>query len=650
MELKTYFAQDAAGNIISSAIVNVFLQGTTTLATGLTRADGTPLENPFAADGAGRIQFRAPDGYYDIQVSAGSGIIQTLTIQCVDYSEAKSSAEQAQNSLNSITGINTNFEQNSREQWRRSLAEAGLTLVDGSFEEGATVNSKTDAVWYIAGGRCYTWDAGGAKTVPTKSTPSSTGGVGLGAWVDKSGSATAFIQEGTGAVPRTAQDKMREEYPSIADYGAVGDGTDDTAAFILAQNAHPFIEVPAGFTCKVQAGLQYWKFFGRGSVSEPGRTWSLTAHPQTTQQNKHYVETFGTYEGAAGQSISINSGLGQEKGNTPILGTDSQGLAQVYSGRDHVGQIIYAKGFIPDVLDATTAYTLNTLGNVAVSGLYASGKIKPGMIIDTQHTNPCTGIIKSVGGNTIEVDAWWPKVGASPITPANGVGAIINPNNKIFGQNVVVQTTGNGGTTGAKNSVGIEVNIITPASATPISGTYGYDLSVLNGGYLDVGYQIYGKRNISFYSNNATGGGGYGFRSVGDIRGLSVEDAITSPIDVIQAGVSKFSVSPLGLISSAAGVDLSAVKFRSIGPNKVDINPVNVGTEPANGSFIWITGFNISGGAEASFVLVVRDGVIDTILSSDGSGLGITFSVVRRQLKIKTTSGVYQFTGMQFLT
>ena len=197
MELKTYFAQDAAGNIISSAIVNVFLQGTTTLATGLTRADGTPLENPFAADGAGRIQFRAPDGYYDVQVSAGPGIIQTLTIQCVDYSGAKAdadraeaaadrsdvSADQVQNALNSITGINTNFEQNSREQWRRSLAEAGLTLVDGSFEDGATVNSKTDAVWYIAGGQCYTWGGAGTKTVPAKSTPASLGGEGLGKWL-----------------------------------------------------------------------------------------------------------------------------------------------------------------------------------------------------------------------------------------------------------------------------------------------------------------------------------------------------------------------------------------------------------------------------------------------------------------------------------
>lgn len=197
MELKTYFAQDAAGNLVPGATVTIFLQGTTTHATGLTKADGTALSNPFTADSAGRIQFRAPDGYYDMRVNVGSGGSQTVTIQCVDYTGAKAdadraeaaadradfSAEQAQNSLNSIIGINANFEQNSREQWRRSLADAGLTLVSGSFEEGAEANSSTDAVWHIAGGQCYTWGGALPKTVPADSTPESSGGVGLGAWV-----------------------------------------------------------------------------------------------------------------------------------------------------------------------------------------------------------------------------------------------------------------------------------------------------------------------------------------------------------------------------------------------------------------------------------------------------------------------------------
>ncbi|ARB11047.1 hypothetical protein B4963_0017 [Pectobacterium phage phiA41] len=72
---------------------------------------------------------------------------------------------------------------NDREQWRRSLAEAGLTLVDGSFEEGATVASATDAIWHAAGGQCYTWGGAFPKTVDPASTPASSGGVSGTAWV-----------------------------------------------------------------------------------------------------------------------------------------------------------------------------------------------------------------------------------------------------------------------------------------------------------------------------------------------------------------------------------------------------------------------------------------------------------------------------------
>lgn len=83
-----------------------------------------------------------------------------------------------------LTGLTYNTsKENDREQWRRSLAEAGLTLVDGSFEEGATAQSGNDAVWHIAGAQCYTWGSGFPKDVSPKATPASTGGIGLGAWV-----------------------------------------------------------------------------------------------------------------------------------------------------------------------------------------------------------------------------------------------------------------------------------------------------------------------------------------------------------------------------------------------------------------------------------------------------------------------------------
>lgn len=117
---------------------------------------------------------------------------------------------------------------NDREQWRRSLAEAGLTLVDGSFEEGATVSAATDAVWHIAGGQCYTWGGTLPKTVPAASTLKTAGGVGVGAWVSvgdaslrqqlssKLGSLMVGFSR-VDDVPRTVGDKLKD-VPTANDY------------------------------------------------------------------------------------------------------------------------------------------------------------------------------------------------------------------------------------------------------------------------------------------------------------------------------------------------------------------------------------------------------------------------------------------------
>ncbi len=71
---------------------------------------------------------------------------------------------------------------NAREQWRRQLSDAGFSLVDGSFEQGAEVGTPLDAVWYMAEGQCYIWGGDLPKTVPAKSTPQSTGGISNSAW------------------------------------------------------------------------------------------------------------------------------------------------------------------------------------------------------------------------------------------------------------------------------------------------------------------------------------------------------------------------------------------------------------------------------------------------------------------------------------
>lgn len=95
MELKTYFAQDSRGNLIPSANVSIYLTGTTTLASGLVNVSGAPLANPFTADAGGKIQFRAPDGIYDMQVSVGSDTGARVTFQCIDINQMLTDANSA---------------------------------------------------------------------------------------------------------------------------------------------------------------------------------------------------------------------------------------------------------------------------------------------------------------------------------------------------------------------------------------------------------------------------------------------------------------------------------------------------------------------------------------------------------------------------
>lgn len=69
--------------------------------------------------------------------------------------------------------------------FKRVAAEAGLNLVSGSFEEGGTLSNINDVLLHIAEARYYSWGIGGTKEVPAGSTPATSGGIGAGAWVDR---------------------------------------------------------------------------------------------------------------------------------------------------------------------------------------------------------------------------------------------------------------------------------------------------------------------------------------------------------------------------------------------------------------------------------------------------------------------------------
>lgn len=67
----------------------------------------------------------------------------------------------------------------------RLAAESGYTLVGGSFQEGAVSSGSSDVVLDWTTAKFYQWHLNEAKTVPARSTPLTTGGIGAGAWIDR---------------------------------------------------------------------------------------------------------------------------------------------------------------------------------------------------------------------------------------------------------------------------------------------------------------------------------------------------------------------------------------------------------------------------------------------------------------------------------
>jgi hypothetical protein len=107
----------------------------------------------------------------------------------------------------------------------------------GTFDAGYTLTNNRQTLAY--GNVEYSWSGAFPKVVPAGSSPKTTGGVGAGAWVDRTqetlrsdlasegGSGLVGYQPvGTGATSTTVQSKLRETV-SVKDFGAVGDGSNE---------------------------------------------------------------------------------------------------------------------------------------------------------------------------------------------------------------------------------------------------------------------------------------------------------------------------------------------------------------------------------------------------------------------------------------
>lgn len=324
---------------------------------------------------------------------------------------------------------------------------------------------------------------------------------------------------------------------------SVGDrsATPGTTEFNAATAVAALVFVPSGAYAPSLTSSTYWKLWGTGAVVDSATfdTIEVSPFPQTGATVKSYkVKTFGRYENACALTATINSGLGQTRENTQIMGTSDSGLA-TYQDRDHVALHVSASSFAPTTTTAgSTTYSSTSITAPEIS----AATHKPGTIIDTLHGTPYVGVIRSVSGTTAIVGGWYLYGTGVAGTPAGGTAARINPNTKIWGGNVnLFLTTGGQATKG----VGIELGISASKTGSG-ANTWGYDAITLGGEAPAAHFISRGIRTVSFLAQNS--GGSFGFLSDGQNVGCEVRDPTAFAFNAVVSGVSKFSVANFGQV------------------------------------------------------------------------------------------------------
>ncbi|CNJ19142.1 Uncharacterised protein [Yersinia aldovae] len=137
----------------------------------------------------------------------------------------------------------------------KAIKEFGWTTMD-SFEIGATLTNSSEVLRWESNGEYYRWDGSFPKVVPSGSTPETTGGIGIGAWVGIGDAALrADLISSSGGpivninkVTANPQGNLSQaiNWVTPEQFGAIGDGTvhplsERYATLAAAQAVYPHV-------------------------------------------------------------------------------------------------------------------------------------------------------------------------------------------------------------------------------------------------------------------------------------------------------------------------------------------------------------------------------------------------------------------------
>ncbi|HHO9522408.1 TPA: phage tail protein [Escherichia coli] len=232
----------------------------------------------------------------------------------------------------------------------------GYSLID-SFQDGASITTRFQALHWKrpdGNGEYYRWDGSLPKDVPENSTPESTGGVSLGAWVsvgdaslrsdlisqetDKGSSIVTYTPKFNDAVSMSVYEKLSVDLVTLSDYGfKVGNtGAQNKAAFQKAIDDATLpteIVIPeGGFIVDPGITIKNTVTMIRGAGAYQSRIFSTgTAAPIITQQDG--VITFCEFRdfgldgnGYAANGISLTEANHIKIENIDVVNTNNNAI------------------------------------------------------------------------------------------------------------------------------------------------------------------------------------------------------------------------------------------------------------------------------------------------------------------------------------
>ncbi|QZI79809.1 hypothetical protein 101220B2_002 [Escherichia phage vB_EcoP-101120B2] len=319
-----------------------------------------------------------------------------------------------------------------------SIREAGLIgyITRRSFEKGYNVTTWSEVLLWEEDGDYYRWDGTLPKNVPAGSTPETSGGIGLGAWVSVGDAALrSQISNPEGAIlyPELQMARWRDE-GDVRGWGAKGDGvTDSTENIAASLSSQKAVVASEGVFSSSGINSNYCNLDGRGSgvLSHRSSTGNYLVfnNPRTGRLSNITVESNKATDTTQGQQVSLAGGsdvtvsdvnFSNVKGtgfsliaypnDAPPDGLMIKGIRGSYSGyaTNKAAGCVLADSSVNSLIDNVIAKNYPQFGAVELKGTASYNIVSNVIGADCQHVTyngtegsiaPSNNIIKGVMAN-----------------------------------------------------------------------------------------------------------------------------------------------------------------------------------------------------------------------------------------------------------